>query len=111
MDGTRVNALFAFIDRAASRQEKALEALIDSGKADGVCVCFADSLRAHNCDQGTRSFASRHNLDTDRHYTAGELLQIANGDAQYVRAAILAAMRRERTEMSRGYSVVAEHRA
>lgn len=95
--------------RAAQADEAALAATVDRGEAAGVYVCAADSVRAGNCRAGTESFATRHGLDTRRHYMAGELAALANGDAYRVRGAIIAALRRHRTEMTRGYAMLSEH--
>jgi len=97
--------------RAANRAETELAALIDKGEAAGIYVCAADSYRAGNCRPGTASFAQRHNLDMSRHYTAGELLEISNGDTRFVRAAVVSALRRERREVAQGYALLSDHRA
>lgn len=97
--------------REENREQSELEAIIARGEAAGVYVCAADSYRAGNCRPGTASFAGRHNLEMTRHYTAGELLHLANGDARFVRAAVITALRRERRECEQGYAMLADHRA
>jgi hypothetical protein len=89
-------------------ETKAREAAALAGM-EGVVVCVADSRRAGNCEAGTFSFATRHNLDPRQHYPAAELVQIANGDSSRVRLAITAAVLRHKREMERGYSELAEH--
>lgn len=104
-------ASVAFERRAQAREQTALMAVVERGDAAGVAVCLADSLRAGNCRAGSLSFAGRHGLDPSRHYSAGELLAQSNGDARFVRAAVLAALRRERREQAAGFCVLADHRA
>jgi len=101
----------AALRREESREQSELEAIVARGEAAGVYVCAADSYRAGNCRPGTTAFAGRHNLEMTRHYTAGELLQLANGDARFVRAAVITALRRERRECEQGYALLEEHRA
>ncbi len=101
----------AFARRAAIREETALRELIERGEADNIYVCASDSYRVGNCREGTSTFARRHDLDIRRHYRVGELAALANGDSRFVRAACIAACRREREEMRQGYCVVAEHTA
>jgi hypothetical protein len=98
-----------------ARQDKAdwaeLEAIIDKGEAAGVAVCLADSLRAGNCRPGSESFARQHGLDSRAHYSAAELLAVANGSTRFVRAAVVSAIRRERKELAAGVCLLADHRA
>lgn len=103
-------ARVAFDRRAAHRDQAEIAALVERGEAADIYVCAADSIVAGNCKAGTASFASRHNLDLHRHYRAGEIAAIANGDARFVRAAIVAAVRRNRRESAQGYCDVEEHR-
>jgi hypothetical protein len=107
--GTIRAASDAFFARAAQRDTAALTALLDSGAANGVFVCAADSQRAGNCVAGTQSFADRHALDISKHYRAAELMAVCNGDARYVRAAILAGLRREKIESKNGYALLSDH--
>jgi hypothetical protein len=100
----------ALARRIETRDQTELAAIIDRGEAAGVYVCAADSYRAGNCRAGTSAFASRHGLQLSRHYTAAELVAQANGDGRFVRAAIIAGLRRERREMARGFAVLADHR-
>jgi hypothetical protein len=102
-------ALAAFAKRSVNREETALAVLVERGEADDVYICAADSIRAGNCKAGTESYASRHALDVHRHYRAGELRKQANGDARFVRAAILAGLRRTRRENQQGFALLEEH--
>jgi hypothetical protein len=99
----------AFNARRNKKDELMLAELLESGRADTTLVCARDSVRAGNCRAGTESFAARHGLDLRRHYTAGELRLMANGDARFVRAAVIMAMRRERIEIQRGKCLITEH--
>jgi hypothetical protein len=96
-------AAAAFARRRELREERALLATIDRGEAAGVYVRFSDSLDAGNCRAGTSAFVSSHGLDATRHYCAGELIGVANGDRHAVRAAVLSAIRRHHREMTQGY--------
>ena len=100
----------ALAKRIETAEQTELAAIIDRGEAAGVNVCLADSLRAGNCRQGTLGFGDRHHLNPARHYTAGELLAIANGNGRFVRAAVIAALRRERREQSAGVCSLVDHR-
>jgi hypothetical protein len=84
--------------RAALKAQLAAE----RAEAQGIYVCVADSLAAGNCRAGTLAFAARHNLDPERHYSAPDILAIANGDAARVRIAIRAATLRHKREMEAG---------
>lgn len=97
--------------REQVRDQAELEAVVARGEAAGVYVCASDSYRAGNCRPGTASFAQTHNLDLGRHYTAGELLTISNGNGRFVRAAVIAALRRERREVEAGVCLLSDHRA
>lgn len=104
-----VNDIRAVLEkRKKIASEKDLQQMIDSGKVD-VYVCQKDSYHAGNCVLGTMQFAQSHRLNLSRHYCAADLLKIANGSTRFVRAAVLAAMRRERTENERGYCDLADH--
>lgn len=107
----RAKAAAAFAQRASVRESAVIAALVERGEADGVYVCLADSLRAGNCRAGSESYAARHNLDASRHYPAGDLRSIANGDAKFVRAAIIAAFRRHSREMRQGFALLSDHSA
>lgn len=93
------------------RQEMAAKIAVEAAAVQGVYVCLADSLRAGNCRQGTLSFGQRHGLDPARHYSAPELLTMANGDASRVRLAVTAARLRHEREMTAGVCLIADHRA
>ena len=101
----------AFDRRARNREQTEILALVERGEAADIYVCAADSYRVGNCKAGTSSFANRHNLDLTRHYRAGEIAEIANGDGRFVRAAIVAAVRRDRREKDQGYCDLSEHTA
>lgn len=81
----------------------------EAAQLEGVYVCLADSVRAGNCRAGSESFAARHNLSLSRHYSAPELLAMANGEAGRVRMAITAARLRHEREMAHGFTVLSEH--
>jgi hypothetical protein len=97
--------------RERNYEQSELEAIVAHGEAEGVYVCAADSYRAGNCRPGTASFAETHHLDLGRHYAAGELLSVSNGNTRFVRAAVIAALRRERREAKEGVCLIADHRA
>lgn len=97
-------------DRATKREKQQQAALLRKAEREGATVCVADSLRAGNCLAGTLTWASRHGLDTRRHYAPSQLLAVANGDASRVSLVVAVALRRHRTEMDRGFAIVAEHR-
>lgn len=101
----------AFAKRAEARDQAELAAIVERGEAACVFVCASDSYRAGNCRAGTASFAGRHNLDLRRHYQAGELAEVANGDWRLVRAAVVSALRRERRELAAGVCILSDHRA
>lgn len=94
----------------ARLQTKAREAA-EAAEVAGVWVCLSDALRAGNCRPGCDSFAARHNLIPSRHYTAPELLAVANGDSGRVRLAITAARQRHNREVASGVCILSEHRA
>jgi hypothetical protein len=91
------------------RAEEQARKQVERAELDGVFVCLADSLRAGNCLAGTLSFGERHGLDQHQHYSAQQLLDIANGDTYRVRLALSAARRRHTEEMQRGYANLADH--
>lgn len=93
------------------RREMAARAAVEAAAVQGVYVCLADSLRAGNCRAGTLEFGRRHGLDERRHYSAPELLTMANGDASRVRLAVTAARLRHEREEKAGVCLLADHRA
>lgn len=93
-----------------TREKLAAQKLAEMAEMEGVSVCVADSLRAGNCLAGTQSFAVRHQLDLNRHYSAPEILKIANGDESRVRLCIRAAIIQNNVDVQRGYSILAEHK-
>ncbi len=93
-----------------AKQAKADAKAVKKAEEVGVMVCLADSLRAGNCRAGSENWARNHGFDTRRHYTPAELLAMANGDTRRVALVCLAATRRTIAELSRGFSVVADHR-
>ena len=106
----RAEARAAFELRSQQKAELELSAIVDRGEAADVHVCVADSYRAGNCQVGTVSYVKKHSLDKSRHYRAGELSALANGDARFVRSAIISALRRHRSEMSAGICQLSDHR-
>ena len=94
-----------------TRQRMAAERAVEAAAVAGVYVCLADSIRAGNCRQGTLNFGQRHGLDPARHYSAPDLLAMANGDASRVRVAVTAARLRHEREMTAGVCELADHRA
>lgn len=78
---------------------------------EGAEICLADSIRAGNCQAGTKNFADRHGLDISKHYRPTQILKIANGEAHRVRLAVAVGLRRHRHEMDQGFCVIADHRA
>jgi len=104
--------LVALIEANRGKREAARAAMVvEAARVAGVYVCLADSLRAGNCREGTLSFGRRHGLDPLRHYSAPDLLAMANGDASRVRLAVSAARLRHERELAAGVCVLAEHRA
>lgn len=95
--------------RQSKKDQAELEALVARGAANDVMVCAEDSYRAGNCVVGTTSWATQHNLDMRKHYTIGEIAAMSNGDARFVKAALIAGLRRHRQELRQGYSVLSEH--
>ena len=96
---------------AATREQMAAQKAVEAAEMAGVYVCLADSLRSGNCRAGSESFAIRHGLDPRRHYSAGELLAMGNGDTGRVRLAIRAATNRHNQEIERGYALLTDHSA
>jgi len=107
--GVRADVRAARAARQADKDKEELESIIARGIANDVMVCAADSYRAGNCQVGTLSWATEHNLDIRKHYTIGEIAELSNGDARFVKAALIAGLRRHRQEMRQGYSVLSEH--
>lgn len=99
----------AIDERVATRKRMAAEREAEAAEVAGVFVCVADSRRAGNCVAGTISFAQRHGLNPSRHYSAPELLALANGDTGRVRLAIKAACIRDRQEREQGFALLTEH--
>jgi len=97
----------SFAQRAKTKEDARLLALIDRGGADDVFVCFRDSLAGGNCKLGTNAYADSHDLDKAKHYLAKEL--VMNGNATQVKFAIAAAVRRTRREKSQGFCVLEDH--
>lgn len=93
------------------RREMAAKLAVEAAAVQGVYVCLADSIRAGNCRQGTLQFGQRHGLEAARHYSAPELLALANGDASRVRLAVTAARLRHEKEMAAGVCELSDHRA
>ena len=87
---------------------KAME-IVERAKVSGVFICFKDSVRAGNCEAGTRAFAERHGLSVTRHYSASEVLDMANGQADRVRLAVTAARIRHERELKAGVCMIEDH--
>lgn len=92
-----------------TRQRMTAQVAVEAAAVQGVYVCLADSIRAGNCRAGTLSFGERHGLDPARHYSAPDLLAIANGDASRVRLAVTAARLRHEKEMQAGVCELSAH--
>jgi len=109
-------AILAVINERYAARQNAKRAAVADAKAvrkaekEGAMICLRDSLKAGNCEAGTRAFAGRHGLDPRRHYSPTELLKIANGDSHRVRLAVAVGLRRHRQEMGRGYALLADHK-
>ena len=98
------DAIVQIIESNRERREQlAAERAIERAKMRGVYVGIRDSVRAGNCEAGTRQFASRHKLDPKRRYPAEQLFELANGNADRVRIAIAAAVKRHKQELEQGY--------
>lgn len=110
---TRKNAAkLAKLDAAKTKKQQAEDrAAMRRAEQEGAVICMADSIRAGNCKSGTASFATRHGLDTAKHYRPTQLLKIANGDAHRVRLAVAVGLRRHRHEMAQGFCLIADHQA
>lgn len=83
---------------------------VERAELEGAMICLRDSLRAGNCEAGTRNFAVRHGLDPARHYSPSALLRVANGDSHRVRLAVAVGLRRHRHEMAQGFALLEDHR-
>ena len=81
------------------------ERAIATASARGVRVGMQDSIAAGNCRAGTLAFCQRNQLDPQRWYSPDVLFRIANGDAQRVRLAVTAAVRRHDAIASCGADV------
>jgi len=68
-------------------------------------VVFVDSLDAGNCYSGTVQFCNRHGLNKNKAYSPRQLMKLCNGDAQRVRLAINAALRRHKRFVDNGAEV------
>ncbi len=99
----------------ARRLEMATKLAAEKASLEGVYVCAADSVRAGNCLQGTKTWAQNSGLDPSRHYPAGELLELAvigktRPDYGRLRLAITAAVIQHRKDVEHGYALLSEHR-
>lgn len=94
---------------AETRRRLAAQQAVDRAEAEGVFVCLADSIRAGNCKAGSETWAKQHGLDTRRHISASDLMDIAGDSIGRVRLVIRSAMTRHKTEMLRGYANIADH--
>ena len=73
-----------------------------------VYICVRDSLRAGNCETGTRNWAKRHNFNARSHVRA-EIIEHFGYEDPRVARAIEAAKKRHIAECQRGYAILAEH--
>jgi hypothetical protein len=80
----------------------------ETRELEGVYVCVKDSLSAGNCLKGTLEFIRQNGLDERKHYPAKILYSKFSGNQRF-RIAALKAAQRHKTEMSRGYSNLADH--
>lgn len=93
------------------RLERARKAEQDAARLADCWVCLADSLVGGNCLTGSRDFADRAGLRMDSHYRAADVLSRAtDANRARVKAAVNAAMERERREEASGYCLLADHR-
>jgi len=95
--------------RELAREQKRKNQTIADLEARGVWVCAADSVRAGNCREGTRSFARQHGLSVERHYRPSEILSHANGNTDRALLAVFSAAKRDAKERRRGYAVLQDH--
>lgn len=102
-------AQIATLSAKRAAEKSAIEA-VEKAEQEGAAICLRDSIKAGNCEAGTRQFAARHGLDPQRHYRPTELLAIANGDAHRVRLAVAVGLRRHRQEMRQGFALLEDHR-
>jgi len=86
------------------------ERVVEAARAQGVFVCAADSTRSGNCRIGTTSFAARHGLELARHYSAPDILSMADVQADRVRLVVTAAILRHEREMQAGVCLMSAHR-
>lgn len=100
----------AEVRKIQAAKAKQQTSVIRKAEKEGATVCLRDSLRAGNCEAGSRNWAARHGLDSRKHYRPSEVLVLANGDASRVALVIAVAMKRHRMEMHRGYAELADHR-
>ena len=82
---------------------------IKKAQKEGARICLKDSLIAGNCRVGTEDFGKRHQLDPSKHYSPNKLLKIANGAASRVKLAVMAGLRRHRSEMKAGMCMLYDH--
>lgn len=91
------------------RRRLAKKQAVERAEMAGVWVCVRDSVNAGNCRVGTANYASKHHLDARRHYPAGRILDLANGDEWAVRLALKSAVHRHNREVKAGICHVSDH--
>lgn len=104
------NARFrASLKRKDQEEKKQLALAI----REGCKVCILDSLKAGNCHAGTMRFAANHKIDSTKHYSPKTLWELApklwSEDKKRLKLVFMAAVRRHRAEMSRGFSYLSDH--
>jgi hypothetical protein len=102
----RMRKAEARADAATKRQHSAA---LTRANHEGLQICVADSRRAGNCTAGSSRWAERHGFDPSRHYTAKQLLAVANGDIRRVMLVVHRAMKRHAAEMAAGACLIADH--
>lgn len=95
--------------KLAREEQRRAKNAVKRAEKEGCRVCLTDSLRAGNCEAGTRYWASRHGLNAANHYRPSEVLDLANGDVRRVALVVDVALRRHRQEMARGHALLADH--
>jgi hypothetical protein len=100
-------------ENQAKRERQAAIAAAEKAELEGIYICIKDSLRAGNCFAGSTGFAARHGLSVARHYSAFEILKIAESNRDNLsraKLAISAAIEQHQKEMERGYTLIEDHR-
>ena len=101
------------LENQAKRERQAAIAAAEKAELEGIYICLKDSLRAGNCFTGSTGFAARHGLSVAKHYSAFEILKIAeknNDNFSRAKLAISAAIEQHQKEMEHGYTLLEDHR-